>query len=177
MALADVLRADDPQLAQAIGAIGAEVDERGLGGPLYAEAVARQLVVLLLRRYAALRFRLRDEEGMLTAGQRRTVLEFIDAHLEQVLHLDVIAATVNLGACTFARQFRKTMGATPHAYVVERRLDRARRLLVDTRLPAKQIAAACGFADQAHMTRLFGRRFGVTPSVFRRAAPGVAAPD
>ena len=175
VALADVLRADDPQLAHAIAAIAAEVDERGLGGPLYAEAVARQLVILLLRRYAALRFRLRDEEGMLTAAQRRTALEFIDAHLEAGLHLDALAAAVNLGACTFARQFRKTMGATPHAYVMERRLDRARRLLAETALPAKQVAAACGFSDQAHLTRLFARRYAVTPAAFRkeqRSAPG-----
>ena len=168
VALADVLRADDPQLAHAIAAIAAEVDERGLGGPLYVEAVARQLVILLLRRYAALRFRLREEEGMLTAAQRRTVLDFIDAHLDGALHLDGIAASINLGACTFARQFRKSMGATPHAWVMERRLERARRLLAETALSAKEVSAACGFADQAHLTRLFARRFATTPAAFRK---------
>jgi AraC family transcriptional regulator len=60
-----------------------------------------------------------------------------------------------------------------------RRLDRARRLLAETAMPAKEVAAACGFADQAHLTRLFARRFGVTPSAFRKAGPGRggAVPD
>lgn len=46
-------------------------------------------------------------------------------------------------------------------------------------MPAKEVAAACGFADQAHLTRLFARRFGVTPSAFRKAGPGRggAVPD
>jgi AraC family transcriptional regulator len=66
--LADVLRADDPQMVHAIAEISAEVDQGGLGGPLYIDAVARQLVILLLRRYAALTFRLREQEGMLTAA-------------------------------------------------------------------------------------------------------------
>ena len=61
--LADVLRTDDPPMAAAIAAISAEVDQAGLGGPLYVDAVARQLVILLLRRYAALSFRLSQRTG------------------------------------------------------------------------------------------------------------------
>ena len=49
-----------------------------------------------------------------------------------------------------------------------RRLDRARRLLAETGLLTKEIAALCGFSDQAHLTRLFARRFGTTPSAFRK---------
>ncbi len=169
VALADVLRADDPQMAQAIAAIAAEVDQAGLGGPLYVDAVARQLVILLLRRYAALTFRPREQEGMLTAAQRRTALEFIDAHLHDTLRLDAMAAAVGLGACTFARRFRRTLGVAPHAHVIERRLDRARRLLAETALLTKEVAAMCGFADQAHLTRLFARRYGTAPAAFRRS--------
>lgn len=177
VALADVLRADDPQMAQAIAAIAAEVDEAGLGGPLYVDAVARQLVILLLRRYASLSFRLRGQEGMLTPAQRRNALEFIDANLHGPLQLQTIAATVNLGACTFARQFKRTLGVAPHAYVIERRLELARRLLAETALPTKEISARCGFADQAHLTRLFARRYGRAPSAFRKASrpPGSAS--
>ena len=166
--LADVLRTDDLAMATAIAAISAEVDQAGLGGTLYVDAVARQLVILLLRRYASLNFRLRDEEGMLSAAQRRTALEFFDAHLDDPLYLEEIASEVGLGACTFARRFRRTLGIAPHAYVMERRLDRARRLLAETGLLTKEIAAMCGFSDQAHLTRLYARRFGTTPSAFRK---------
>lgn len=168
VALADVLRTDDPLMAAAIGAIAAEAAQSGLGGPLYVEAAARQLVILLLRKYAALRFRLTEHAGTLTSAQRRTVLDFIDAHLEGAIDLSSIAAEVNMGACTFTRYFRRTIGVAPYAYVMERRLERARRLLGETAMPIKEVAAACGFSDQAHLTRLFSRRFHTTPLAHRK---------
>lgn len=168
VALADVLRTDDPLLAAAIGEIAAEAAQSGLGGPLYVEAAARQLVILLLRKYAALSFRLTAHVGTLTSAQRRTVLDFIDARLDDAIDLKAIAAEVNMGACTFTRYFRRTIGMAPYAYVMERRLERARRLLGETAMPIKEVASACGFSDQAHLTRLFARRFHTTPLAHRK---------
>lgn len=168
VALADVLRTDDPLMAAAIGEIAAEAAQSGLGGPLYVEAAARQLVILLLRKYAALRFRLADHAGQLTPAQCRTVLDFIEAHLEDALDLSSIAAEINMGACTFTRHFRRTVGLAPYAYVMQRRLERARRLLGETAMPIKEVAAVCGFSDQAHLTRLFARHYRTTPSAYRK---------
>lgn len=169
VALADVLRTDDPAMAAAIATISAEVDQAGLGGPLYVDAVARQLVILLLRRYAALSFRLKDEVGTLSAAQRRRVVDLIEAGLHDALDLRTLAVELGLGACTFARRFRRSFGVPPHAYIIERRLERARRLLAETGLLTKQVAAMCGFADQAHLTRQFARRFGAAPAAFRKS--------
>ncbi len=170
VALADVLRTDDPLLTSAMNAIAAEAADVGLGGPLYVESVARQLVIHLLRKYAAVNVRSPDRSGQLTAAQRRSVVEFIEANLDQALDLTAMAAEVNLSAGTFARHFKRSVGVAPYAYVMERRLDRARRLLTETSKPVKEIAATCGFTDQAHLTRLFARRHGTTPSAFRREA-------
>ncbi len=72
--------------------------------------------------------------------------------------------------CLFARQFRGSFGRPPYAFVTARRLERAKSLLARTDAPIKAIAADCGFADQAHLTRMFRVTTGKTPAVFRRQA-------
>ena len=176
VSLADILRTDDPIVTAAVDAIAAEAANIGLGGALYVESVARQLVIHLLRNYAAVRLRSPERSGHLTAAQRRTVIDFIEANLQCGLDLAAMAAEVNLSASSFARHFKRSLGVPPYAYVMERRLNRAWSLLAQTGRSVKDIAAACGFTDQAHLTRLFVRRYGMTPSVFRKQTGTQSAP-
>ena len=81
--------------------------------------------------------------------------------------LEALAAVAGVGVWTFARHFRESFGRTPHAYVIERRIDRARRLLAQGGLPIKEVASVCGFADQAHMTRVFQTHLHTTPAALR----------
>ena len=90
-----------------------------------------------------------------TPAQVRRLTGYIDSRLHEQLHLEAPAAVAGVGVWTFARRFRVSFGRTPHAYVIERRIDRARRLLAQSRLPIKEVASVCGFADQALMTRVF----------------------
>lgn len=83
--------------------------------------------------------------------------------------LDDLAALAGLSRFQFLRAFRRETGLTPHAYLIDARVRRARTLLRRGEAPA-DVAAACGFADQAHFTRAFKARMGVTPGAFRRAA-------
>lgn len=71
-----------------------------------------------------------------------------------------------------ARAFRAAYGTSPHAYLVQIRLLRARQLLAAGEPPAV-VAAACGFADQSHLTRRFRRAYGLTPAVYRRLCTDV----
>ena len=149
-------------------AIAAEARETGLGGPLYEDSLARALIVHLLRRYAHVESRDRLPPGGLARHQERAIAEFIEAHLAEPLDLKMLGNALALTPCLFARQFRKSFGQPPYAYVMARRLDRAKRLLARTALPIKAIAADCGFSDQAHLTRLFSSAYGQTPAAFRR---------
>jgi AraC-like DNA-binding protein len=72
-----------------------------------------------------------------------------------------------LSRFALARHFRKCLGTSPHRYAVMRRLERAKRLL-DAGTPPAQAAAACGFADQSHMTRQFKQAYGLSPGQWRR---------
>ncbi len=168
VSLRDILRTDDPDILTLMSFIAREARDNAPGGPLYAESVARQLIILLLRQYASVRMIPFARRGELTMAQRRRVVEYIDAHLDERLELGEMASQAGQGACSFARHFKRSMGLAPHAYVIERRLQRAMGLVRDSALSLKEIAPRCGFADQAHLTRLFVRRFKLTPSATRR---------
>jgi AraC family transcriptional regulator len=165
--LHDVLKSHDPVVAAAAGAITREAQEQALGNALYVEAVATQLAVHLFRNYASVTFRGPSGKGKLSPAQFRRLTEYIDSRLHQPLHLETLAAVSGLGVWTFTRYFRESFGRTPHAYVVERRIDRARRLLIQSSLPIKEVASLCGFADQAHMTRAFQTHLHTTPAALR----------
>lgn len=79
-----------------------------------------------------------------------------------------LAAASGLGRFQLLRSFARTVGLTPHAYLVQRRVETARHLIVGGAALA-DAAAAAGFADQSHMTRAFARRFGLTPGAYAAA--------
>jgi AraC-like DNA-binding protein len=90
---------------------------------------------------------------------------------EQLRHCPTnasMAAHLGLSAAHFCRAFQKSIGASPHRYLMSRRLARAHHLLGATNLPLADIAAECGMADQAHLTKLFRRCFGMPPGAWRR---------
>jgi AraC family transcriptional regulator len=165
--LHDVLKSPDPIVTAAVAAITREAQRQALGSALYVDAVATQLVVHLLRNYALVTFRESSGKGRLSPSQVRRLTQYIDCRLHEQLNLETLAAVAGLGVWTFTRHFRESFGRTPHAYIIEQRVDRARRLLAKSCMPIKAVASVCGFADQAHMTRLFQTHLHTTPAVLR----------
>jgi AraC family transcriptional regulator len=170
--LHDVLKVRDPVLSHAVEAIALEAQQRALGGALYIDALGTQIAVHLLRRYASVSFREADDKSGLTPQQDRRLADYVEAHLGEPLALETLAAVVQLGVWTFSRRFRAGHGQAPHAWVITRRIERARRLLERGALPVKEVASLCGFADQAHMTRVFRARLHTTPAALRQGHAG-----
>lgn len=170
VSLEDVLRVDDPVMSHAAEAIAMEARTRGLGGALYVDTVARGLIIHLLRRYASVRLHETRRSGSLSPQQERRIRDFIEANLDRQMDLKAMADVLDMAACLFARQFRRSFGTPPYAFVKARRLEKARQLLATTTLPIKAVALDCGFCDQAHLTRMFAAEFGSTPAVFRQNA-------
>lgn len=92
--------------------------------------------------------------------------DFLMAHMAEATDFQELARHVGLSAWHLIRVFRKATGLTPHAWLVDRRVHQARELLRAGESPS-HIAAQCGFADQAHLTRLFKARLGVTPGQYK----------
>jgi transcriptional regulator GlxA family with amidase domain len=107
--------------------------------------------------------------GGLPPRALKRVREFVEAHLEHNIRIQVLAEIVGLSVFHFARAFKQSEGVTPHAYLIQRRVRRVGELLANTNLPLSEIAMASGFSDQSHCTRRFRERVGVTPSNYRWA--------
>lgn len=167
VALEDVLRTDDPVITNVMTALAGEAHENGLGGALYVDSLTRALIVHLVRRYALVKTRPYRASGGLSPAQKRIIVEFVEANLAESIDLSAMAAELGLKPCLFARQFKAAFKAPPYAYVLERRLERARHLLSKSNLAIKAISADCGFSDQAHMTRLFRRAYDTPPAEYR----------
>ncbi|HXH03136.1 MAG TPA: helix-turn-helix domain-containing protein [Candidatus Competibacteraceae bacterium] len=128
---------------------------------------ANLLLIHLLKAHSQRRAGLAIRGGLAPAVRRR-VLDYIDAHLDAPLTLGELATVAGLSEYHFARMFRVSLGSSPHDYVLEQRLGRARRLLSDGRLALAEIALRCGFSSQSHFGQCFRRRYGVSPGEFRR---------
>ena len=95
------------------------------------------------------------------------VIEHLRAHLAQRVTLDELAAIAGLSPFHFLRQFKRAHHATPQQMLMALRLFEAKRLLAAAEAPA-QVAAAVGLTDQAHLTRAFANRYGVTPARYQQ---------
>ncbi|MEV0096322.1 AraC family transcriptional regulator [Streptomyces sp. NPDC050738] len=100
--------------------------------------------------------------------------ELLDSRISEGISLSEASAILTAHPTHLIRCFKQAYGLPPHAYLTGRRIDQARRLLLDGRRPA-DVAATVGFHDQAHLNRHFTRHVGTTPARYRRTSPITAA--
>ncbi|MFD1627735.1 helix-turn-helix transcriptional regulator [Azospirillum griseum] len=99
----------------------------------------------------------------------RRARDYLDAHIDSPVELSDLAGAVGLSRFHLLRVFRAAVGTTPHGYLTDRRVRRAKRLL-DGPETLADIALSCGFCDQAHFSRVFKAQVGVSPGQYRRGA-------
>jgi AraC-like DNA-binding protein len=107
--------------------------------------------------------------GGLSSAVCRRVLAYIENNLHTPIHVDELAWQAGLSIHHFTREFSRTVGEAPHAYLLRRRLEKSAEMIENTDRPLAEIALATGFSDQSHFTRRFTRHVGMTPGAFRRA--------
>jgi len=105
----------------------------------------------------------------LTNARLAAIDGLIDAQMHEPLRIAQMAAELELSVGFLVSAFRQSLGVTPHRYLMERRLARARSLLRANH-PIAAVAMECGFADQAHLTRYMKKAIGITPSRLRSGA-------
>lgn len=107
-----------------------------------------------------------QREG-LPPSKLQKVLNYIHAHLNQELSLDMLAGEAGMTTYYFARLFKQSTGTSAHQYVIRQRIERAKQLLQQSNLSIADIATACGFANPSHLALHFKRIVGVSPKRFR----------
>jgi AraC family transcriptional regulator len=108
-------------------------------------------------------------KGLLDRRRLNRVLDYIESNIEADITVSDLANAACFSLFHFARAFQSAMGKAPHAYLSERRLDRAKQLLAYSDTTLADIALACRFSGQANFTKAFTRALGVSPGRYRRA--------
>jgi AraC-like DNA-binding protein len=155
------------QLARALLKID-EMDEHFR--EVYANAVGLAIAARLVghgHRYDP--FRPKRNCGPLPRWRLKRALEYIDANLAEPITLGDLAAVTRLSSMHFAAQFRVSTGIRPHEYLLRRRIERARDLLLQHDSSIADIALSVGFQTQSHFTTVFKRFMGDTPHQWRRS--------
>lgn len=133
-------------------------------GSLYVESLSLALASYVYARYAGAERR----EPVRAALPVDALIRFIEEHLEQSIGLLELAAIAGYSPQHFTRLFKQAFGRSPHQYVLERRIERAKSLLRDRGLSITSVALQCGFASQAHFNTAFKARTGLTPGAYRK---------
>jgi AraC-like DNA-binding protein len=135
------------------------IRRQALHGALDAAVVLPQLFVALHKTIAP-------------APSPDTTQALLDAVQGAPMDLAAMAQQAGMTRFAFLRAFRRLAGVTPWRYVMDRRLNRAKELLLDSGLPVKTIAYQCGFTDADYFSRLFRKETGMTARAFRQRAHG-----
>ena len=160
----------DPLIEHIARAVHTEMNDPAPGGRMLVETLASALGVHVLRHHSNLApatVSLPSPRGALDPRRLRRVTEFIEAHLSEDLTIEALATEACLSPYHFARAFKAATGTSPHRYLTDRRIARAKALIAEDRLPLAEIADVCGFYSLPHLIRWFKRIVGTTPGAYR----------
>jgi AraC-like DNA-binding protein len=113
---------------------------------------------------------LRHRMLRLANGDERRFVQIVNAHLFSDVSVETLASLTHRSTTSFKREFRRLFGTSPHRWLVEQRLLRARTMLHSTSSTVSEIAHHCGFANPSHFIKLFREHYGTTPRELRRQA-------
>lgn len=161
------LNFEDPKLFKILSLIATEAEGLGAHSRLYLETLLDLLCLQLLREHSPTPIRPAGEISGLRSPQVRRVTDYIYGHLDEPISLQQLADVLHLSRYHFCSAFRRATGFTPHRWLVRLRMERARELLLDSRLPITEIALAVGYQTPSSFTYAFRLAFGTTPTAFR----------
>lgn len=157
----------DPIIQHTAAALTAEIQTGCKTGRLFADSAATMLAVRLLEVYANRKPVIKRYNDGLSQNKLQAAIDYIEANLDQDIKLVDIAQIVGVSHYYFCHLFKQTFGITPHQYLIQKRIERAKILLKNRNLSIAEIAQRCGFTDQSHLTKQFKRLVGITPKAIR----------
>lgn len=167
--LRDTPQALDTDLCQSGLMLLDALRNRATGSEVMYESLARIFLVKLIQRYGERRSEALDFSRGFTASHYKRVLDFVADRFAGPITIEEMARVAGLSPAHFSRLFKEVLGDSPYQFVMDYRVEQAKRMLGEQGRPMSDIALACGFADQAHFSRIFKRLTGKTPRQFRSA--------
>jgi AraC-like DNA-binding protein len=167
-AINPLLFGSNSSLIGLISLIELELFRPGLVADMIADQAIRSMALILsgVDRHG---FIAECERVTIAPARLRRVIDFIEANLSQPLTLELLAHIAGLSVFHFARVFKLATGSSPYAYVNDRRLLLAQRLLMAREMAVQDIAPLCGFPRHANFSAAFARARGMSPSQYRAA--------
>jgi AraC family transcriptional regulator len=161
--------ADSDPLIQQIGlALHSELESDGTGSRVYIESLTTTLCIHLLKHYSVSSPKIVKHAEGLSRLKLQRAIEYINQNLEKDLGLAEIATAVGMSMYHFSRLFKQSTGFSPHKYVMNCRIERAKRLLTKTEEAMDEIYQQVGFQTQSHFTNVFRKLIGTTPKAYRK---------
>lgn len=158
----------DPLLEQLALTLSAEVDLRAdCGDRLYWESVQTLLAMHLLRHHCTVKIANSPKLGKLSQSKLQQILDYIQDNLDRDMGLAELAVVVQMSCHHFGKLFKQSTGLSPHQYVLQCRIERAKTLLSNPELTIADISLSVGFCDQSHFTNVFRRHTSLTPRQYR----------
>lgn len=157
----------DPQILHLGLALEAELKEGNPNGRYFWESLTNAIAVKVLKQYSAFEPKIQHYSGGLSPHQLRHTIEYINDNLSPQLSLNVLAAMLGMSPYYFERLFKQSVGQTPHQYILQCRIERAKQLLRTTQLPIMEIAFQVGCKNHSHFSKLFRKLTGMSPRTYR----------
>lgn len=165
--LSDALTIRDPFITNSAAEIRSSVDGHPIS-PAFAEAIATAIAYRVGLKAGMNEYRNEKQRvAELSPVQTSQIADFLEDRLDQSISLDDLAQLAGLTKWHFMRRFNTTYGTSPHSFITDRRMARAKRLLASSDLPIVQVALEVGMTH-SHFSRTFLRRVGLSPSEFRQ---------
>ena len=158
----------DDQLMYLLLGLLTVAEDHSYADTLISDLMVNALCIRLAKHYSASKLSPAPQRGGLPLARLKKVLEFVDANLDRNISLSALAEAANMNLYYFATLFRKSMRMSPHQYVLNRRVERAKRLLRDRNRSVLEVSLQVGFDHPNNFARAFRRMAGISPSEFRR---------
>lgn len=139
------------------------------GASLMLDALTRALIVHLVRHHSVASPENAVASSLASATKLQRVIDYMSAHMDERLPLPKLAALSGLSVTQFTRSFKVATGKTPHGYLRDLRIERARELLESTDLPVIEVGLCCGFGQPNHFATMFRQIIGMSPRAWRIA--------
>jgi AraC family transcriptional regulator len=162
------LAIEDPQLSMLVSLLMRESDSGGLHGRIYGESLAQAIAIRFIHLGRGERLRETVYRRISSSESVRRVLDRMHDELQADLSLRTLAAETGYSRRHFLRIFEEATGCSPHQYLLQLRMRRAKELIRTTSMPLIDIAAHSGFSSQSHMSQIFRRFCDATPGQMRK---------